>query len=325
VKNTRSQRAGAEHRAIIPIILGPTASGKSALAVQLALALAGEIISADSRSFYRGLDIGTDKPPLEWRARIQHHLIDVCDPEQSYNAMDFRRDVTRLLVEIRARGRMPIIVGGSTLYLRALTEGLFVGPAADPQQRHRLSQEPLPLLYERLRACDPEAARRIHANDRQRIVRALEVYELTGRPISDWQRRATQPLPERFIKIGLQLERKLLYQCIEERIEAQLQRGWLEEARALHRHLHPGMPAYKTLGYRELFQYLEGCCALDEAIAKIKTHTRQYAKRQLIWFRRDPQIHWIDVTDRSPEETIEEALSLIRAGGIEIPGFTGFD
>ncbi len=318
MKNTRSQRAGAEHRAIIPIILGPTASGKSALAFQLALALSGEIISADSRSFYRGLDIGTDKPPLEWRARIPHHLIDICDPEQSYNAMDFRRDVMRLLGDIRARGRMPIIVGGSTLYLRALTEGLFVGPAADPKQRYLLSQEPLPLLYERLRACDPEAARRVHANDRQRIVRALEVYELTGRPISDWQRRATQPLPERFIKIGLQLERKLLYQRIEERVEEQLRRGWLEEARALHRHLCPGMPAYKTLGYRELFQYLEGRCTLDEAIAKIKTHTRQYAKRQLIWFRRDPQIHWIDVIQKPLEAIVDEVTEMSRRPDAEV-------
>ena len=302
-----------EHPAVVPIVLGPTASGKSALAVQLALALSGEIISADSRGFYRGLDIGTDKPPPEWCTQVQHHLIGIRAPDELYNAMDFRRDVSRLLPEIRARGRMPIIVGGSTLYLRALSEGLFVGSASDPERRRLLAQEPLSSLYERLQALDPEAAKRIHPHDQQRVVRALEVYELTGRPISDWQHRGTQPLAENFLKVGLKMERKLLYRRIEARIEEQFRRGWLEEARALHDQLRPGMPAYKTLGYRELFQYLEGRGSLDEAIAKIKTHTRQYAKRQLLWFRRDPQINWIDVTDKPPEAILDEARALIRA------------
>jgi tRNA dimethylallyltransferase len=300
-----------QHREVIPVILGPTASGKSELAYRLALKLPAEIISADSRSFYRELDIGTAKPPPKWRAEVAHHLIDIRAPDELYNAMDFRRDVERLLPEIRARGRRPLIVGGSTLYLYALTEGIFAGPAADPALRRTLYQEPLPLIYERLQALDAEAARRIHPHDRKRLVRALEVYEQTGRPISAWQ-PLRKPLPERIRKIGLRMERPLLYQRIEERIEKQLAQGWLEEARALHGRLRPGMLAYEAHGYRELFQFLEGCCSLNEATAQIKWLTCRYAKRQLTWFRRDPQIHWIDVANKASEAIVDEALALIR-------------
>lgn len=295
----------------VPIILGATASGKSGLAYQLALRLPGEIISADSRAFYRGLDIGTAKPPLSWCAQVPHHLIDICELAQSYNVMEFRRDVARLLPQIHARGRRPLIVGGSMLYLHVLTRGLFTGPPADPKLRQALSQVPLAQLYRQLRQVDPEAAGRIHPHDRGRLVRALEVYRLSGRPISEWQRRRTRPLLKSFIKIGLRLERAELYRRIARRLQEQLEQGLLAEARALYSRLRPGMPAYKTLGYPELFAHLEGRCSLEQAVAQIEKHTRHYARRQLIWFRRDPQIHWLDVSDKSPEEITSEALELL--------------
>ncbi|HED04063.1 MAG TPA: tRNA (adenosine(37)-N6)-dimethylallyltransferase MiaA [Candidatus Fraserbacteria bacterium] len=293
------------------IILGATASGKSGLAYQLALRLPGEIISADSRGFYRGLDIGTAKPPPDWRAQVPHHLIDICELDQPYNVMDFRCAVARLLPQIRARGRRPLIVGGSMLYLHVLTAGLFAGPPADPRLRQALSQVPLAELYGQLKQIDPEAAGRIHPHDRGRLVRALEVYRLSGRPISEWQHQKTRPLLKNFLKIGLCLERAKLYRRIARRLQEQLERGLLNEARALHGRLRPGMPAYKTLGYPELFAYLEGYCSLDQAITQIEKHTRHYARRQLIWFRRDPQIHWIDVSDKSPAEITSEALELL--------------
>jgi tRNA dimethylallyltransferase len=288
------------------LILGPTATGKSELAVAIAEHLDGEIISADARAIYRELNIGTAKPPPHLRARVPHHLIDLLDPTEHYDVMRFRQDVLKALEEIRARGKLPIVVGGSTLYISALTGTFFAGPKADPQIRQRLEAQPQEHLRKRLEEIDPEAAQRIHPNDKVRTVRALEVYELTGLPISRWHKESKVPFPYKFTKIGLTLNRKILYERINARVEQMLAAGLLEEAKALKAKLTPEMPAYRTIGYEELFQYLDGKISYDEAVRLIKKHTREYAKRQIIYFKREPDVHWIDVTGKLMEQLVEE-------------------
>ena len=294
------------------LILGPTAVGKTELAVELALRVDGEIISADARAIYKHLNIGTAKPPAHLREKVPHHLIDFLDPTEHYDVMQFRRDVLNAIEAIRARGRVPIVVGGSTLYISALTGTFFAGPKADPQIRRRLEAEPQERLRKRLEELDPEAAQRIHPNDKVRTVRALEVYELTGVPLSRWHKESKVPFPYKFTKIGLTLDRKVLYERINARVDQMLAMGLLEEAKALKVKLTPEMPAYRTIGYEELFAYLDGKISYTEAVRLIKKHTREYAKRQLIYFKRESDIHWIDVTGKSPERVLEEALQLLQ-------------
>lgn len=294
------------------IILGPTGVGKTAVAVEVALALGGEIISADSRGFYRGLEVGTAKPTPEQRRLVPHHLIDIRSPEERYDVAEFRRDVARLIGEIQARGRLPIVTGGGTLYIQALVGGLFPGPKADPALRRRLLALPLEELYTRLREVDPRAAEKIKPQDRQRLVRALEVYELTGRPISELQRES-EPFPYSFLKFGLTMDRKSLYERLDARVEEMLARGLIEEASQLKGRLNPEMPAYRTIGYEEAFAYLEGRLALEEAVRLIKRNTRRLAKRQLTFFKRLPSVHWLDVTGKTPAEVAGEIVSYIRS------------
>lgn len=296
------------------VILGPTGVGKSRVAYELARRLGDvEIISADARAIYKGMDVGTDKPPKEWRERVPHHLIDIKEPHERYSAMDFRRDALRLIDDIRKRGGRPLVVGGSTLYLDALFGKLFEGPSADLALRAELQKRPLVELYEELKRVDPEAARRIHPNDRLRIVRALEVYRVTGRPISELQKRLPKP-PFRFLKVGLTARRDVLYERIDRRVDEMMQKGLLEEVKALRPKVPKGSQAYKSNAYRELFLYLEGeIPSLEEAIRLIKKHTRGHARRQLIYFKRDPEIHWIDTTERAPEDVAEEILNLLQS------------
>lgn len=297
------------------MILGPTAVGKSELAVALALRLGGEIISADARAIYKDLNIGTAKPPACLREKVPHHLIDFLDPTERYDVMRFRRDVIRAIEEIRARGKMPIVVGGSTLYISALTGTFFAGPKADPQIRQRLEAQPQEHLRQRLEEIDPEAAQRIHPNDRVRTIRALEVYELTGLPISRWHKESQVPFPYHFTKIGLTLDRRVLYERINARVDQMLAAGLLEEAKALKAKLTPEMPAYRTIGYEELFEYLDGKISYDEAVRLIKKHTREYAKRQIIYFKRIPDVRWIDVTGKSLEEVLEAVRAILQQLG----------
>jgi len=290
------------------LIIGPTAVGKSRVAAWVAERVGGEIISADARAIYRGLEIGTDRPSDELIERVPHHLIGVLDPRDTYDAARFRADCERLVTEIHARGLRAIVVGGSTLYVRALTKGLFPGPPADPVLRRELSGRPLPELYEELRRVDSQAAARIHPSDRVRIVRALEVYRMTGRPISSfWGREKPFPFP--LVKVGLTLEREELYRRIEVRVERMFQRGLLEEARRLWElGLPPDAPAARTIGYQELFSHFRGECTLEEAKRKIVADTKAYARRQLAWFRAEEGVHWIDVTGRPLEEVGAEVL-----------------
>lgn len=286
--------------------------GKSELAVELAQRLDGEIISADARAIYKDFNIGTAKPSPRLRQTVPHHLIDFKDLTARYDVMEFRRDVFRVIAEICGRGKLPIVVGGSTLYISVLTGAFFAGPKANPQIRQRLESQPPEYLRKRLEEIDPEAAQRIHPHDKMRTVRALEVYELTGLPITRWQRESKVQFPYQFTKIGLRLDRGILYERINARVDQMVAGGLLEEAKALRNQLTPEMPAYRTIGYEEFFEYLDGKISYEKAVKLIKKHTREYAKRQLIYFKRESDVHWIDVTGKALEQVVEEALHLVR-------------
>lgn len=291
------------------LLLGPTATGKSAVAVVVAEAVGAEIISADARAVYRGLEIGTDRPPPSVQARVPHHLVGVLDPGERYDAAAFRRDCERLVAEIHARGRRAIIVGGSTLYVRALTRGLFPGPPAQPHLREELARRPLAELHAELARVDPASAARIHPSDRVRIVRALEVHRLTGRPLSGWWgKERTFPFP--LVKVALTAERGELHRRIEARVARMFDRGLVEEARRLWESGVPrDAPAARTIGYRELFPFFAGEHDLDEARRRIVRNTKAYARRQLAFFRAESDVDWIDVTGRPVADVAGEVLA----------------
>ncbi len=295
------------------IVLGPTASGKTAVAVELATQIGGEILSADSRAFFQGLDIVTDKPPLDQRRGVPHHLIDCVPIDGNYDAMAFRSDVVRLLPQIRGRGRHPLLVGGGTLYLGSILRGVFEGPSKDLAVRRRLTEQPADALIRELRSVDPAAAERIHPHDRLRLLRALEVYQLTGVPISRWQTQA-RPLSERMHVVGLLRERTEHRALIEQRVRRMVQRGVIEEVRTLLASgLADHMQAYRTIGIPEAVQVLRGELSIDAFCERVAHRTWQLAKRQLAWFRRDQNVQWISVSGRSTRAVtgeIRERLSL---------------
>lgn len=280
------------------VILGPTAVGKTEIAIQLAAALDGEIVSADSRLLYRGMDIGTAKPTPEEQARVPHHLIDVADPDEVWSLAVYQRQAYRAISEIHARGRLPFLVGGTGQYIRAVVEGWTI-PAmkSDPRLRRVLqdwAEEVGPHgLHERLAILDPHAAARIDFRNLRRTVRALEVILKTGRRFSAQRRR--QPRPFCILQIGLIRPRKELYARVDARIQAMLQQGLVEEVeQLLEQGASPDLPTLSAIGYREIVGYLQGEISLEEAVALIKRHTRQFVRRQANWFKPgDPDIHWI--------------------------------
>lgn len=281
------------------LLMGPTCSGKSSLALQLAERFPVEIVSVDSAQVYRGMDIGTAKPTSAIRSWVPHHLVDVCDPTESYSAGRFRRDALRLVAEIRARGRVPLLVGGTMLYFRALTRGIAPLPEASPEVRARIDerarQHGWPALHAELAAHDPAAAASIRPADGQRIQRALEVLELTGRPLSELQRLA-EPSPLAFASFVLMpVERAVLYRRIDQRFLDMMSEGFLNEVRALRARgdLRADLPSLRAVGYRQLWAHLEGDCGLDTAIAAGQTATRNLAKRQLTWVNADPSLCWL--------------------------------
>ncbi len=295
------------------VILGPTATGKSATAVEVALALGGEVISADSRAFFRGLDIVTDKPSPAVRARVPHHLIDTVEPTGAYDAMAFRNDVEALIPRIAARGALPLLAGGGTLYLGAVLRGIFPGPSADPDLRRALIHEPLPLLYARLQQVDPVAAARIHENDRLRIVRALEVRTLTGRPISTLQQEA-KPLPYRFIRFGLWRGREDHRRTIAERVEGMLRNGLIAEVKRLRAAgLGPSHQAFRTIGVRETFGYLDEKITKAELAERITRNSWALARRQMAWFRREESVDWLPVSGKAAKDLAEEIVARVRS------------
>jgi tRNA dimethylallyltransferase len=278
-------------------LTGPTACGKTELALALAERVPLEIVSMDSALVYRGLDIGTAKPSFTVRSVVPHHLIDIIEPTESYSAGRFARDAAALIDDIRARGRLPLLVGGTLLYLRALRDGLSPLPRANRALRAELDAEAaehgLQALHERLRRVDPEAARRISASDRQRIQRALEVHALTSRPLSELQNAGEKRKRPAVLAIALVPQRRAdLAVRIERRFDAMVAAGFVEEVERLRARgdLSPELPAMRAVGYRQLWAHLDGRCDFSEARAKTLVATRQYAKRQLTWLRGDPSI-----------------------------------
>ena len=286
-------------------IVGPTASGKSSLALALAQRFQGEIISADSVQVYRGFDIGTAKPPVEDRRMVPHHLIDILDPDQDYSAALFREQADAIIHELHKRKTPIFVAGGTGLYLKVLTRGLFRGPAGDPGLRSALykkaEREGIAILHQELQRQDPEAAWRIHPHDRFRIIRALEVYSLGKKPISLWQKEhGFGEAQYQVLKIGLHCERGELYRGIELRVDRMMEIGWVDEVRALlNQGYGPGLRSMQSLGYRSIAAYLSGGLTLREAIHLIKRDTRRYAKRQITWFKADPEINWFSTHPES--------------------------
>ncbi len=294
------------------VICGPTAGGKTALAMRLAEQYALEIVSADSRQVYRGMDIGTAKATAEERARVPHHLIDVAEPDEDFSAFDFLRRGRAALDAISDRRRLPLVVGGTGLYIDALLHGLVAAPAADPELRRALenweSRRGAGSLQDRLRSVDPEMAARLERSDRVRIIRALEVFYLTGRRLTDLQRQhAIKTSPCRVLMLGVMPDRDLLYDRINRRVEDMFEAGLLEETEKLLAEGYSAeLKALKTIGYRECIQYLNGRISRQQAKDLIQRDSRRYAKRQLTWFGRRPEIIWLD----SPRE-FAKVLKLI--------------
>ena len=290
------------------VLLGPTAAGKTAVGVEIASRIDGEILSADSRAFFVGLDIVTAKPSEAERRGIPHHLIDCVAICESYDAMAFRRDVERLIPEVLARGHVPILVGGGTLYLGAVLRGIFEGPAKDGALRSSMARRSVEELYEELRLADPEAAGSIHPNDRLRITRALEVHELTGRPISDWQADAA-PLPYSFFIAGLRRNRDDHRAAIATRVRRMIDRGLLDEVKRLReKGLVPECQAYRTIGVPEALAYIDGRVSEIEMERETVNRTWGLVRRQGAWFQREKDVRWWDVTGRNAAEVAGEIV-----------------
>jgi tRNA dimethylallyltransferase len=296
-------------------VMGPTASGKTDLAIALRDCLPVELISVDSAMVYRGMDIGTAKPSREELARAPHRLIDIRDPVQSYSAAEFRRDALQEMADITAAGRIPLLVGGTMLYFRALQHGLSDLPSADRAVRARLEAEldafGLAALHARLAAIDPVAAARIHPNDPQRTLRALEVWEVTGKPLSGLQADAGEPMPYRALKlVRAPGSREILHQRINDRFLQMLAQGFVDEVRSLVAGggLAPDMPSMRSVGYRQVWAWLRGEYDEAEMVRRGQAATRQLAKRQMTWLRSEQACHWLDAVD----DPLDQALALIR-------------
>lgn len=287
------------------LLMGPTASGKTEIAIRLCKRFPLEIISVDSALVYRGMDIGTAKPDAQILARTPHRLIDIRDPEQSYSAGDFVREAREEMVRIHAAGHVPLLAGGTMMYFRALTGGIAELPEADPAVRAELDadarREGWPALHARLAACDPDAARRIEPRDKQRIQRALEVFLISGRPLTEWQRESeTADDSIDYLKIALECaDRAILHERIEQRLDRMLDQGFVDEIKRLM--ARPGLerdaPAMRAVGYRQFWSYLAGQCSMEEARYRALVATRQLAKRQLTWLRSEPNLHVFDPLD----------------------------
>jgi len=287
-------------------IVGPTASGKSALAMRVAERIGGEIVSADSRQVYRGMDIGTAKPTIEERARIPHHLVDIVDPGERYDVLRYQRDGRAVLAGIRARGRVALVVGGTGLYVRALLDGLELASLPhDPEVRARLESEDPATLHERLRAMDPNAASRVDPRNRRRLVRYLEVATIAGGPVP-----RVRGAPLAALRIGLRPPREVLVAAIERRVRDMVAQGVLDEARSLvARGIDPRLPSMSAHGYVHWAALLRGEIDLETAIARTARDVRAYSRRQMTWFRRDAAIRWFDPTATDPLPEIVEAAA----------------
>lgn len=302
------------------LIVGPTAGGKSHLALELAQRLpgGGEIISADSMQVYRGMDIGTAKPTPAEQRLVAHHLIDIVEPDQPYSVDEWLGTARRLVEEIRRRGKWPIIVGGTNLYVKAFLEGLFDGPPPDEALRAELAEWPVERLHDELAVLDPAAAERIHRNDRKRLTRAIEVHRATGRPQSERQLQwGSGSARDDVLLLGLEWSVEAINRRINARVRAMIEGGLVEEVRRLRGRLGP--QAREALGYKQLLPAIDGGAALDDAVEQTKIETRRFARKQRTWlksFRRYPSSLWIACGSASAQDIVEQALAFIEGGAV---------
>jgi tRNA dimethylallyltransferase len=303
-------------------LMGPTASGKTELAIRLRQKYPVEIISVDSALIYKGMDIGTAKPDAIEQSLAPHRLIDILDPSEAYSAADFRRDALNEMNKIVEQGKIPLLVGGTMLYYKALLEGLSPLPAANPEVRQQIEQEALTLgwevLHDQLKQIDPVSAQRIHPNDPQRLSRALEVYRISGKTLTELTQTKGESLPFRVKQFAIApKERAELHRRIVLRFEKMMEAGFEEEMKALYarKDLHPDLPSIRCVGYRQMWDYLDGNCTLDDAIFKGICATRQLAKRQITWLRSWDNLTWLD------SENIDAALETV-SNAIASEGFS---
>ncbi|MGG4688361.1 tRNA (adenosine(37)-N6)-dimethylallyltransferase MiaA [Providencia stuartii] len=299
-------------------LMGPTASGKTALAIALRQHLPVEIISVDSALIYRGMDIGTAKPNAEELSQAPHRLIDILDPSLPYSAADFRRDALNVMEEITSQGKIPLLVGGTMLYFKALLEGLSPLPSADPATRAEIEkiaqQQGWGEIHRRLAEVDSVAAARIHPNDPQRLSRALEVYLISGQTLTEMTQTAGEELPYNVFQFAIApQDRKILHQRIEQRFHQMLDAGFEEEVRALYERgdLHVDLPSIRCVGYRQMWSYLEGETDYDEMVYRGICATRQLAKRQITWLRSWENVHWLD--SEQPQQALKAVMQVVCA------------
>ena len=297
----------------IILVVGPTSVGKTDLSLILANKINGEIVSADSRQIYKGMDIGTDKPSEEIRMRVKHYMIDIVDPDEYYSAGRYSREARQVVDQVISEGKYPIVVGGAGLYIRALTDGIFPENKKDynvkRELRERVEREGIKNLYDYLKRIDPQSASHLSPKDAQRIVRAVEVFEVTGKPFSEFLNIECTPIKHNLLFIGLKRDRAELYQRIEKRVDLMIKRGLIEEVKMLREKGYDrDLDSMRAVGYREIHQHLDGEITLNEAINLIKQKSRNYAKRQITWFNNEKRINVFQVSENKKIENIAESV-----------------
>ncbi|WP_046174971.1 tRNA (adenosine(37)-N6)-dimethylallyltransferase MiaA [Domibacillus indicus] len=307
----------------VAVVIGPTASGKTDLSIHLAKRFDGEVISGDSMQIYRGLSIGTAKVTREEMEGVPHHLIDIKNPDEPFSAAEFQQLAREKIADINARGKLPIICGGTGLYIQSvLYDYQFSEDGTDETVRKELEAEAQKIgpgaLYEQLKGVDPEAAASFHPNNVRRTIRALEIYRLKGEPASKQKRLAAPDEKYENAMIGLTMDRAVLYDRINRRVDLMIEAGLIEEARWLFEMKLKNAPAVQAIGYKELFPYLRGEQTLEEAAAVLKQNSRRYAKRQLTWFRNKMDINWFDVTDERTRDEKKQQICSLLAGKLNI-------
>jgi len=301
------------------ILVGPTAVGKTDVSIKLAKKLNGEIISADSMQVYKHMDIGTAKPTPQEMDGVKHHLIDELYPDEEFSVAVFRKMAGKIIDEILEQGKLPMVVGGTGLYVNSLTYSLdFTEAISDENYRNHLNELAdtygNSYIHDMLKEVDMESYERLHVNDRRRIIRALEVYKHTGKPISLYQRESkNRPIEYELCMVGLIMDRQKLYDRINQRVDKMIEKGLVDEVKnLLEMGYNKNLTSMQGLGYKEIISYLEGECSLEEAIYKLKQSTRHFAKRQLTWFRRENRIHWVNIDEmRDENETIENIIQYV--------------
>jgi len=296
------------------VLLGPTAIGKSRIAIEIAKALGTEILTADSRQVYREMDIGTDKPTMAERQGIPHQLIDLIDPDEHFNVGDYRKLAASSIERLHQQGKIPLIAGGTGLYIRALLHGIWSGPAANWDLRKQLDiqaqQKGVDYVHQQLSLIDPVLAKQLHPNDYVKVQRGIEVYHALGIPLSEaHERHQFQDTPYQSLVVGLNMEREHLYQRIEARVELEIEKGLVQETeQLLHKGYDPHLSSMKSLGYRQMAEFITGNCDYDEAVRTLKRDTRHFAKRQMTWFRKEPSVTWFHLQKQEPTTHIAERI-----------------